>query len=98
MHRMTSATDDAHRAGVRTLDARRAWAPVRQRPRIAALALADGGDSADTGSSLTQDEVLARLGLAGDEFAEGIFAGSRSGFTVESMRSKVGESIWEFQS
>jgi predicted naringenin-chalcone synthase len=37
-------------------------------PRISALAVADSG------TSLDQAQVLARLGLAGDEFAEGIFA------------------------
>jgi predicted naringenin-chalcone synthase len=42
--------------------------PVAAGPRISGLAVGDGG------TTLTQDEVLARLGLAGDEFAERIFA------------------------
>jgi 3-oxoacyl-[acyl-carrier-protein] synthase III len=42
--------------------------PTRTGPRIAALAVSD----ADT--TYSQDEVLDRLGLRGDEFAEGIFA------------------------
>jgi predicted naringenin-chalcone synthase len=51
---------------------------------MAALALDDGAGS-DAAGSLTQDQVLGRLGLAGDEFAEGIFA--RSG--VERRRLKL---------
>ena len=48
----------------------RAWGRLgaSHGPRIAGLALADSG------GTLTQREVLARLGLEGDEFAEGIFA------------------------
>ena len=42
--------------------------PVKTVPRIAGLAVSDG----DT--VLSQDQVLDRLGLRGDEFAEGIFA------------------------
>ncbi len=51
----------------RRLHARRILAE-RSGPRIAALAVADSEDS------FSQEEVLARLGLRGDEFAEGIFA------------------------
>jgi predicted naringenin-chalcone synthase len=42
--------------------------PIKTGPRIAGLAVSDG----DT--VLSQDQVLDRLGLRGDEFAEGIFA------------------------
>jgi predicted naringenin-chalcone synthase len=45
--------------------------PLRARARIAGLAVADSE------TTLTQEEVLVRLGLKGDEFAERIF--SRSG-------------------
>jgi predicted naringenin-chalcone synthase len=41
---------------------------VRTGPRIAGLAVADSR------STFSQEQVLERLGLAGDEFAEGIFA------------------------
>jgi alkylresorcinol/alkylpyrone synthase len=44
---------------------------LRTAPRIAALALSDSEET------LTQRQVLDRLGLAGDEFAERIFAHSR---------------------
>jgi alkylresorcinol/alkylpyrone synthase len=43
------------------------YAPTRTGPRIAALAVSD----AET--TFSQDEVLQRLGLRGDAFAEGIF-------------------------
>jgi predicted naringenin-chalcone synthase len=48
----------------------RAWGRlgIKLGPRIAGVALADGT------SSYSQAEVLSRLGLEGDEFAEGIFA------------------------
>ncbi|MHB8241945.1 MAG: 3-oxoacyl-[acyl-carrier-protein] synthase III C-terminal domain-containing protein [Solirubrobacteraceae bacterium] len=48
----------------------RAWGRlgIKLGPRIAGLALADGP------SVFSQEEVLDRLGLRGDEFAEGIFA------------------------
>lgn len=42
--------------------------PVKTGPRIAGLTVSDSE------SVLSQDEVLDRLGLRGDEFAEGIFA------------------------
>jgi predicted naringenin-chalcone synthase len=42
--------------------------PTDGRPRISGLAVSDSE------SVLSQDEVLDRLGLRGDEFAEGIFA------------------------
>jgi 3-oxoacyl-[acyl-carrier-protein] synthase III len=50
----------------------RAWGPLgtRSAPRIAGLAVGDGQASA------SQDDALERLGLAGDEFAQGIFARS----------------------
>jgi predicted naringenin-chalcone synthase len=47
---------------------RRADGQPRTGPRISGLAVSDGE------SVLTQEEVLERLGLRGDEFAEGIFA------------------------
>lgn len=42
--------------------------PIKTGPRIAGLAVSDSD------SVLSQDQVLDRLGLRGDEFAEGIFA------------------------
>jgi predicted naringenin-chalcone synthase len=42
--------------------------PIKTGPRIAGLAVSDGEHV------LSQDQVLDRLGLRGDEFAEGIFA------------------------
>lgn len=47
---------------------RRVSVPRTTGPRIAGLAVADAPDT------YTQDEALDRLGLRGDEFAEGIFA------------------------
>jgi alkylresorcinol/alkylpyrone synthase len=47
---------------------RRAETPRPAGPRIAGLAVSDGPDT------YSQEEVLERLGLRGDEFAEGIFA------------------------
>ena len=47
---------------------RAAELPVKTGPRIAGLAVSDGEHV------LSQDQVLDRLGLRGDEFAEGIFA------------------------
>jgi alkylresorcinol/alkylpyrone synthase len=46
---------------------RRSFRARRAGPRIAGLTVAD------TDSVLSQEQVLERLGLAGDEFAEGIF-------------------------
>jgi predicted naringenin-chalcone synthase len=54
-----AATGEAGRAG---------GLPIKTGPRIAGLAVSDGEHV------LSQDEVLDRLGLRGDEFAEGIFA------------------------
>jgi alkylresorcinol/alkylpyrone synthase len=54
-----TATGEAGRAG---------GLPIKTGPRIAGLAVSDGEHV------LTQDQVLDRLGLRGDEFAEGIFA------------------------
>ncbi len=51
-----------------TLEASRKRRPRRTGPRIAGLAVADSP------TTLSQAEVLARLGLAEDEFAQGIFA------------------------
>ncbi len=53
------ATGEAGRAGA---------LPIKTGPRIAGLAVSDGEHV------LTQDQVLDRLGLRGDQFAEGIFS------------------------
>ena len=47
-------------------------------PRVAGLAVSDAQ------GTVSQDQVLARLGLAGDEFAEGIFA--RCGVRTRNLR------------
>ncbi len=59
---------------------RRGFRTKRTGPRITGLAVSDGE------TTLTQDQVLTRLGLAGDEFAERIFA--RSG--VKTRQLEIG--------
>lgn len=51
-----------------TKASRRSFRARRGGPRIAGLTVSDGA------TTLSQGQVLERLGLAGDEFAEGIFA------------------------
>lgn len=72
-----------------------------RRPRIARLAVAGSG------TSLSQEEVLARLRLRGDEFAEGIFErcgvhrreldflGDAPGQTLQSRSARVEEALFE---
>jgi alkylresorcinol/alkylpyrone synthase len=57
--------------------------PPRTAPRIAGLAVSDSE------TTLTQREVLDRLGLTGDEFAERIFAHSR----IERRHLNLGEAF-----
>ncbi|HEY1834166.1 MAG TPA: 3-oxoacyl-[acyl-carrier-protein] synthase III C-terminal domain-containing protein [Solirubrobacteraceae bacterium] len=70
---MTLLDSGSPRASASTSSEERPWEPATARsgPRIAGLAVAEAG------TSYTQAEVLERLGLAGDEFAERIF--SRAG-------------------
>lgn len=79
-----------HRAGGTSAPGVSTLTPHRPRrtatgPRIAALSLADSP------GTLTQDQVLERLGLAGEEFAERIFA--RSG--VERRRMQLEDDFLE---
>ncbi|MGA2165217.1 MAG: hypothetical protein ABSH36_12205, partial [Solirubrobacteraceae bacterium] len=60
------ATADTARAASEVAGADRL--PIQTGPRIAGLAVSDGD------SVLTQDQVLDRLGLRGDQFAGGIFS------------------------
>jgi predicted naringenin-chalcone synthase len=81
---MTTADARMRRAAGHAHESVRARVGTRSRravPRIAGLAVADAGPSR------TQAEVLDALGLAGDEFAEGIFA--RCG--VERRHVMIGE-------
>jgi alkylresorcinol/alkylpyrone synthase len=74
---MTPVEERLHRASAQTRE--RAWGRLggSPGPRIAGVTVSDPG------SSFTQTEVLSRLGLAGDEFAERIFA--RCGVTRRNL-------------
>jgi predicted naringenin-chalcone synthase len=64
---MKHGTDSSNGVQLLARPARRVAPPRPAGPRIAGLAVADGP------GTYTQDEVIERLGLRGNEFAEGIF-------------------------
>lgn len=65
---MKHGTDSNDGVQVLTRPVRRASEPRAAGPRIAGLAVADAPQT------YSQEQVLERLGLRGDEFAEGVFA------------------------
>ncbi|HSZ70938.1 MAG TPA: 3-oxoacyl-[acyl-carrier-protein] synthase III C-terminal domain-containing protein [Solirubrobacteraceae bacterium] len=71
----SSETSERSRPGTLSLDqSRYARRAARARPRPTPIRARIGGLAvADSEATFTQDEVLVRLGLKGDEFAEGIF-------------------------